>query len=74
MISVLLGLFLGGAAAGLLPLSSAAGALAGIVTGMMSSTASVWLVVLAYWLAGTAHGLLAWRLARGGALLPPESI
>ncbi len=57
-----------------LPLSSAAGALAGVVTGMVSSTASVWLVVLAYWLAGTAHGLLAWRLARGGALLPPESI
>jgi hypothetical protein len=23
---------------------------------------------------GTAHGLLAWRLARGGVLLPPESI
>ncbi len=57
-----------------LPLSSGAGALAGVVTGLVSSTHPLWFVALVYWLAGTAHGLLAWRLARGGVLLPPESI
>jgi hypothetical protein len=57
-----------------LPLSSAAGALAGVVAGLVSSTSPVWFVVLAYWLVGTVHGLLAWRLARAGVLLPPESV
>lgn len=57
-----------------LPLSSAAGALSGIVAGVASSTHSAWLVMLAYWVVGTAHGLLAWRLARAGYLIPPESI
>ncbi len=57
-----------------LPISSAAGAAAGLITGFVSSTGPVWLVLLAYWAAGTLHGLLAWRLARGGLLLPPESV
>jgi hypothetical protein len=57
-----------------LPLSSGAGALAGIVVGLVSPTHPIWVIVLVYWLVGTAHGLLAWRLARGGVLLPPESI
>jgi hypothetical protein len=57
-----------------LPLSSGAGAVAGIVVGLVSSTDPVWFVALVYWLVGTAHGLLAWRLARSGVLLPPESV
>ena len=57
-----------------LPLGSVAGAAAGMVVGLASSTHSVWLVALVYWLVGTGHGALAWRLARGGVLIPPESI
>lgn len=57
-----------------LPLSSAAGALGGIVVGLVSSAYPVWFIMLVYWLVGTVHGLLAWRLARGGVLLPPESL
>jgi hypothetical protein len=57
-----------------LPLSSGAGALAGIVAGLASPTQPAWLVALVYWLVGTAHGVLGWRLARRGVLLPPESI
>lgn len=57
-----------------LPLSSAAGAAAGLVVGLASPTHSVWLVALVYWLVGTLHGALAWRLARGGVLVPPESL
>lgn len=56
-----------------LPLSSAGGAVAGGVVGLVSATRPAWLIVLVYWLVGTVHGLLAWRLARGGILLPPES-
>lgn len=57
-----------------LPFSSAAGAVAGGVVGLVSTTQPVWFAVLMYWLAGTIHGLLAWRLARQGILLPPESV
>jgi hypothetical protein len=57
-----------------LPLGSVAGAAAGTVVGLASSTAPAWLVALVYWLVGTGHGALAWRLARGGVLIPPESI
>jgi hypothetical protein len=57
-----------------LPLGSVAGAAAGMVVGLASSTHPAWLVALVYWLVGTSHGALAWRLARGGVLLPPESI
>ena len=57
-----------------LPLSSVAGAIAGIVVGLASSTHPLWLVALLYWTVGTGHGALAWRLARGGFLMPPESI
>jgi hypothetical protein len=56
-----------------LPLSSGAGTVAGVVVGLLSSTYPVWFIVLVYWLVGTVHGLLAWRLARGGILVPPES-
>jgi hypothetical protein len=56
-----------------LPLSSVAGATAGIVVGLASSTQPGWLVALVYWVVGTCHGALAWRLARGGLLIPPES-
>jgi hypothetical protein len=57
-----------------LPFSSIAGAAAGLVVGIASPTHSAWLVTLLYWLVGTAHGGLAWRLARAGVLMPPESI
>jgi hypothetical protein len=55
-----------------LPLGSAAGILAGIVVGLLSPTHPAWQVALAYWLVGTLHGLLAWRLARAGFLLLPD--
>ncbi len=57
-----------------LPISSGVGAVTGIVVGLVSSTHPAWLVALVYWVIGTAHGLLGWRLARGGFLLPPESM
>jgi hypothetical protein len=57
-----------------LPLGSVAGVTAGIVVGIASSTFPAWLIALVYWMVGTAHGALAWRLARGGYLVPPESI
>jgi hypothetical protein len=57
-----------------LPIGSAVGALAGVLVGILSPTRSVWLVAPVYWLVGTAHGLLAWRLARAGYLFPPETI
>lgn len=57
-----------------LPLSSVAGAMAGLVVGLLSPTHSLWLVWFAYWAVGTVHGLLGWRLARAGVLVPPESI
>lgn len=56
-----------------LPFSSVAGATAGIVVGLASPTHSGWLVALVYWIVGTGHGALAWGLARGGFLSPPES-
>jgi hypothetical protein len=57
-----------------LPFSSVAGAAAGIVVGLASATHPAWLVALVYWIVGTSHGALAWHLARGGYLIPPESI
>ena len=56
------------------PISAAAGGVAGLVAGLASSTHAAWLVTLAYWLVGTVHGLVAWRLARAGFLIPPESL
>lgn len=38
-----------------------------------SADQSAWIVAMDYWLVGTAHGLLAWRLARVGDVLPPEA-
>jgi hypothetical protein len=61
-------------AAVFLPIASGTGALLGFVVGWISSTHSVWLVAPVYWSAGTAYGWLAWRLARAGFLMPPESI
>lgn len=55
-----------------LPISSGAGALAGTIVGAASSSHPWWLALLAFWTAGTVHGLLAWRLADRGVLLPPE--
>jgi hypothetical protein len=55
-----------------LPLSSGAGAVAGMIVGLASPIYPWWLVLLSYWLAGTAHGLLGWQLARRGILWPPE--
>ncbi len=57
-----------------LPLGSVFGAAAGIVVGLASSTYPGWLVALAFWVVGTGHGALTWRLARGGVLIPPESV
>jgi hypothetical protein len=56
-----------------LPFSSAGAVVAGGVVGLVSTTQAAWFTVLVYWLVGTLHGLLAWRLARGGILLPLES-
>jgi hypothetical protein len=51
-----------------------AGLVSGLVVGIMSPTHPAWLVALLYWLVGTGHGALAWRLARMGVLIPPESV
>ena len=48
--------------------------LAGSVSECASTTHPAWLVALAYWLAGTLHGLIAWRLARRGILIPPQTV
>ncbi len=57
-----------------LPLSSGAGAVAGIIVAIVSTRGSGWLVWLTYWSVGTLHGLVSWRLARAGVLMPPESV
>jgi hypothetical protein len=57
-----------------LPLSSLAGALAGVAIGILSRSHAFWWVALLWWGVGTLHGLLAWRLARTGYLAPPESM
>jgi hypothetical protein len=57
-----------------LPVTSALGAFAGLVVGLVSATQPLWVVAPVYWLTGTLHGALAWRLARQGLLLPPESV
>lgn len=57
-----------------LPLSSGAGAAAGIVVAILSTPGSGWLAWLTYWTVGTLHGLVSWRLARAGVLMPPESV
>ena len=56
-----------------LPMSSGLGAVAGLVVGLASPTRSLWIVVPVYWLVGTLHGMLAWRLARAGIVMPPEA-
>jgi hypothetical protein len=56
-----------------LPMSSGLGAVAGLVVGLASPTQSLWIVFPVYWLVGTLHGALAWRLARAGILMPPEA-
>ncbi|HUF35999.1 MAG TPA: hypothetical protein VMN37_08615 [Gemmatimonadales bacterium] len=57
-----------------LPLSSGAGAAAGVVAGLASPTQPAWFVALAYWLVGSLHGLVAWRLARRGYMQLPETV
>ena len=57
-----------------LPLSSGAGALAGIVVAIVSTRGSGWLAWVTYWTVGTLHGFVSWRLARAGVLMPPESV
>jgi hypothetical protein len=56
-----------------LPLSAGAGAIAGAILGLVSTTRSGWLAWLVYWVIGTIHGTIAWRLARAGVLIPPDS-
>lgn len=56
-----------------LPVSSTMGAVAGVIVGLLSPTQPVWMVAMTYWLTGTLHGFLGWRLARAGAFVPPES-
>lgn len=53
--------------------SSLMGGSTGVLVGILSSTQPVWMVVLAFWTLGTVHGLVGWRLARAGVLMPPES-
>jgi hypothetical protein len=60
-------------ASAFVPIASGMGGAAGVVIGWLSTTPSIWLVTLIYWVAGTLYGLLAWRLARAGLLMPPES-
>jgi hypothetical protein len=57
-----------------LPLSSGAGAVAGIIVAIVSTRGSGWLAWLTYWTVGTLHGFVSWRLARAGVLIPPESV
>ncbi|MDF2771408.1 MAG: hypothetical protein K0S86_902 [Geminicoccaceae bacterium] len=57
-----------------LPISSAAGAIAGMIVGLLSSAYSGWLAWLVFWTVGTLHGLTARRLARAGYLMPPEEM
>lgn len=57
-----------------LPVTSGFGVLAGLIVGLVSATQPLWLVASVYWLTGTLHGALAWRLARLGLLMPPESV
>jgi hypothetical protein len=54
------------------PIASGIGAAVGLVVGWLSTTRPVWLVALVYWVVGSLYGLLTWRLARAGLLVPPE--
>lgn len=52
--------------------SSIMGGTTGMLVGILSSTQPVWIVGLAFWVLGTLHGLVGWRLARAGVLVPPD--
>jgi hypothetical protein len=56
------------------PFSSAAGLVAGLVTGVVSPTHGVVRVTLVYWTVGTVHGLASWYAARAGWLVPPDHV
>jgi hypothetical protein len=56
------------------PFSSAAGLVAGIMSGICSAIHGVVLVTLIYWTVGTLHGLAAWAAVRAGWLMPPEQV
>jgi hypothetical protein len=55
------------------PIASGTGGAAGLIVAWLSSSRSAWLVLPAYWAVGTLYGVLVWRLARAGFLVPPES-
>lgn len=57
-----------------LPIASGIGTAVGVLVGWLSATHSVWTVTPIYWAVGTLYGLLAWRLARAGFLMPPDSL
>ena len=57
-----------------LPLSSAAGLAAGLIVGVVPASPSLLLAIAVFWLLGTLHGWLAWRLARAGVLVPPDTM
>jgi hypothetical protein len=56
------------------PLSSGAGLLAGVITAIVPSASSAILAIAVFWLTGTLHGFVAWRLAKRGVLVPPDSM
>jgi hypothetical protein len=70
----LTGLGLFAAAIAFVPVASGIGGAAGLLVAWLSSTHSGWLVVPSYLAAGTLYGVLVWRLARAGFLIPPESV
>ncbi|HKY07920.1 MAG TPA: hypothetical protein VJQ55_06750 [Candidatus Binatia bacterium] len=48
------------------PIASSFGLGAGLIVGFLSDAYTVWIVTFAYWLVGSAYGLLVWLLARSG--------
>ena len=55
------------------PVSTAAGATAGTITGLLSPFPMLFVAPL-YTCIGALHGFIAWRLARAGYLMPPETV
>ena len=57
-----------------LPLSSAAGLLAGTIIALLPATWSALASIAVFWAIGTVHGLAAWQLAKRGVLVLPDSM